>query len=249
MEIAEPRWYDYAVLGWLALPTPLIAIWGHRHLRRMLAAGRADARRRIYRQTIAIEWLAAIALVALWLGAGRSPGELGLGAGSAGWRLWTGAGLVAAATAFQLWQMTSVRRSERLRRQVLERLEHVAAVLPRDRGERDFFMVLSLTAGVCEEIVYRGYLIWLLAALGGLWLAVPGSAVLFALAHLYQGPRSIGGILAVGLVAAGLYLLTGALWVPMLLHAVIDLTSGLLAYDALEAPPGGPPPAVAAGGA
>ena len=56
-----------------------------------------------------------------------------------------------------------------------------------------------MTAGVCEELVYRGFMIaYFSAALGvSFWVAAVLSSVAFGIAHFYQGPA---GILRTGLV-------------------------------------------------
>lgn len=233
MEAAEPRWFDLAVLSWLAVATPWIGWWGYRRLQRRLAAGDGGARLRLYRTTIVAEWVSAIALLALWLGASRGLAALGLGAGVGGWRLWLGAALTLTFLLFQLRQVITVRRSPEERRRLRKTMAHLAEGLPHDRAELRAFFGLSLTAGFCEELVYRGYAIWLLAAYAGPWVALGGSAVLFALGHVYQGPRTLPAILFVGLVTGGLYLLTGSLWAPIVVHATIDVTSGQMLHAAL----------------
>jgi uncharacterized protein len=100
------------------------------------------------------------------------------------------------------------------------------ALLPRTAGERRLFTAVGVTAGVCEEWLYRGFFLAVVSALaGGLptGLLVVIAAVAFGLAHAYQGPA---GVLTTGLlggVMAALYLQTGSLLLPILLHAAIDL--------------------------
>ena len=60
------------------------------------------------------------------------------------------------------------------------------------------------------------------------------AGLLFGLAHAYQGPRGVLQTGVVGLGLAVLYVFTGSLWVPMALHAFVDLNSGLLAYAFLH---------------
>ncbi|MBN2243478.1 MAG: CPBP family intramembrane metalloprotease, partial [Acidobacteria bacterium] len=98
-----------------------------------------------------------------------------------------------------------------------------------------FARTLSLTAGFCEEVLYRGFLMWYAMT----WLpgaaAVLVSAVLFGAAHLYLG-WGVGVLRAtiMGGVLGAAYLLTGTLWVPIVLHAAVDVTSGLTASTAFE---------------
>jgi membrane protease YdiL (CAAX protease family) len=57
---------------------------------------------------------------------------------------------------------------------------------------------------------------------------------MFGLGHAYQGAAGIVKTGIVGLLMAGAYVGTGSLLAPMLLHVVIDLTSGMVAYLALR---------------
>ena len=83
-------------------------------------------------------------------------------------------------------------------------------------------------------MIFRGYLIaYLMAVLGApFWVAAVLSSVVFGFAHAYQGPIGIPRTAAVGGVLALLYGLTGSLWAPMVVHAVMDITSGRIAYAA-----------------
>jgi membrane protease YdiL (CAAX protease family) len=56
-----------------------------------------------------------------------------------------------------------------------------------------------------------------------LTLALAISAVVFGLGHLYQGAARATSTVVIGLLFSVLFLLTGSLLLPMILHAVIDL--------------------------
>ena len=104
--------------------------------------------------------------------------------------------------------------------------QSVLALLPRSVAERRLFAVVGVTAGVCEEWLYRGFFLAVVAALvpglpaGGL---VVVAALAFGLAHAYQGTSGIVLTGVLGGVLAALYLQTGSLLLPVLLHALIDL--------------------------
>ena len=110
------------------------------------------------------------------------------------------------------------------------------ALLPRSRSERRLFAVVGVTAGVCEEWLYRGFFLAVVAALAPelpAVLLVLVAAVAFGLAHAYQG---LAGILTTGVlggVLATVYLGTGSLLLPVLLHAAIDLRFLLVPASAL----------------
>jgi membrane protease YdiL (CAAX protease family) len=100
------------------------------------------------------------------------------------------------------------------------------ALLPRTRAERRLFTVVGLTAGLCEEWLYRGFLLAVVAALLGgaptpVLVAVAGVA--FGLAHAYQGVAGVLTTGVLGAVLAALYLGTGSLLLPVVLHALVDL--------------------------
>jgi membrane protease YdiL (CAAX protease family) len=92
---------------------------------------------------------------------------------------------------------------------------------------------VSVTAGVCEEILYRGILMGVLTPVVGLWPAVGLSSVIFGLGHAYQGFPGIVKTTLVGFVLALLTVFSGSLLAAMILHAVIDLTSGRMVSAAL----------------
>lgn len=228
------RWFDFAILAYLAVPLPWLAAIGYRRLLRRLAAGDEAVRLRTYRLTMAIEWLSVAVLLTLWVGVGRQLDALGLRLPGPDWRFWLGNGLALAAGLLLLAQSARVARTPESLADVRRKIGHLEEMVPHTHRELKTFRALSVTAGVCEEIIYRGYLIWALTALGGIWWALAGSAIFFSLGHLYQGPKSLIGLLLVGLVMAALFLLTQAIWAPMALHAVIDLSSGRSAYEAVR---------------
>ena len=85
---------------------------------------------------------------------------------------------------------------------------------------------LAVTAGVCEELIYRGF------GLAALRWAVPGisegaliavTATAFGLAHLYQGRVGVVLTGVLGAYFAWITISTGTLLPAMLLHGLVDL--------------------------
>ena len=64
-------------------------------------------------------------------------------------------------------------------------------MLPEDRRALCWGLIVSVFAGVFEEIAYRGYLIAYFGGWQDQWGALAASSVLFGLAHLYQGKRGV----------------------------------------------------------
>jgi membrane protease YdiL (CAAX protease family) len=114
-------------------------------------------------------------------------------------------------------------------------LDGIAFFLPRTREERWWFAAMCVTVGVCEEIIFRGFLTRYLHDLPlglGLLGAVLVAALIFAIDHGYQGWRGILGTGILALVMTLLFFATGSLWVPILLHALLDLRILLLPHPA-----------------
>jgi membrane protease YdiL (CAAX protease family) len=116
--------------------------------------------------------------------------------------------------------------------------------------QRDWqaFAPLAVTAGICEELLFRGYLVWFLTPWLGLWGAAGLSVVSFGVAHGYQGPTFAVRAFLAGAVMGGLALLTGSVLPGMVLHAVVDLAGGYAGYRALRETPAPAPTASPEGG-
>lgn len=105
----------------------------------------------------------------------------------------------------------------------------VARLLPASAGELVLWAPVALLAGSAEEIAYRGVAVFLLNHwTGSLVLAVALSAVAFGLAHITQGWRGVLGTVFIALTMQLVLLLTGTLYLPMLVHALYDLLLGVM---------------------
>lgn len=123
----------------------------------------------------------------------------------------------------------------------------VLPMLPRTTAGRRGWAMLSLSAGVTEEITYRGLLLLTLAVVlpnGTPAVAlVVATAVLFGLAHWYQGWTGVVSTGVFGALMAGLFLVTGSLLLPMALHTLVDLRALLLPLPAQSMTSGAERPA------
>ncbi len=105
----------------------------------------------------------------------------------------------------------------------------IRALLPRERGELKFGVGLGLSAGVFEELLFRLAMPALLFGILGLGpLSFLIAAVIFGMLHLYQGALGILLATVLGLVFAAMYVLTGSIAAPIVLHALVDLRSLVL---------------------
>lgn len=88
-------------------------------------------------------------------------------------------------------------------------------------------LMITVFVGLHEEILFRGFVLSRLSVLFGRpVIAVFASGIVFGLLHFYQGPIGVAQTTAVGLVLAGVVVLTRTLWPAILAHAAFD-TIGL----------------------
>jgi membrane protease YdiL (CAAX protease family) len=105
-------------------------------------------------------------------------------------------------------------------------LEMAAAILPATRIERWWFAALSIGAGISEELLFRGFLLYYLGRYLpelNVWPQILIASAVFGFAHLFQGWRGILATGALGAVFGLLYVATGSLFAPIVIHAAIDL--------------------------
>ncbi|MDF1545686.1 MAG: type II CAAX endopeptidase family protein [bacterium] len=101
----------------------------------------------------------------------------------------------------------------------------IGMLIPTDITGKLVWVAVSITAGVCEEAAFRGYLMTRLKLLMGTgsWI-VPTlvSAVAFGACHAYQGIPGFIVISIYGLLFSLLYLRTGSLWPGIIAHFFQD---------------------------
>jgi membrane protease YdiL (CAAX protease family) len=103
-------------------------------------------------------------------------------------------------------------------------LGDIAPLLPRNGPETLWTAVLSINAGVGEELYFRLLLPLLLVSLGsGALAAFIIAGLIFGAMHLYQGAAGIAATTILGGALTAAYLLSGSLWFAVALHAFIDL--------------------------
>jgi uncharacterized protein len=95
-------------------------------------------------------------------------------------------------------------------------------------------VAVSLTAGICEEVLFRGDFIWSFEPWLGWWGAAGLSLPFFAAAHAYQGLNGAIRCAIVGAVLTLVVAIFGSLLPAIALHAVIDIGSGTIAWLALS---------------
>lgn len=91
-------------------------------------------------------------------------------------------------------------------------------------------LLLSIGAGVREEIVFRGVLFRLVEEWGGSWVGLVVSSALFGLGHAMNPNATLVGVTAIvfeaGVMLAAAFMLTRRLWLPIGIHIGWNLAEG-----------------------
>lgn len=215
-------WLIFVALGVL-LP------WrGRVRMKKLLAIPHVSLMERLvlYASTIAFQWL-AVAIV--------------------GWRAWARgytaerlglifhnrvtllmAGIIGAAVIATL-QWLNLRRVSRIPPESRGPLQTIAErILPQSAVELLPYLALAITAGLCEEFLYRGFAMASLTQAGlSAWLVVLLSSMLFGLAHSYQGRGGMVMTFVVGLVLGASRLAYNSLVPAVFWHSAVDIVAGV----------------------
>ncbi len=224
---------DHGFVFIIAVLYPIASFVGFRRLLRRVAAGETVNRGDLYRNTMISHWALFFMAMALWAYSGRSWSAIGF---SLDINLWFGAGviltilgIVALVMQNRYVKAATPDEIESLR----ERLGSLEIMIPQNGSELARFNELSITAGIVEEILWRGFLIWYFSQFMPLWAAALLSTIGFGLAHAYQGLKQLPSITAVGAAFAVLYLVSGSIWLPIILHAIVDILQGRMTYNVM----------------
>lgn len=91
-------------------------------------------------------------------------------------------------------------------------------------------LIVSINAGVVEEILFRGIFFRIIEEGLGSWLALLLSALFFGLAHLGNPNATLLGAVAIaleaGILLGAVYMLTRRLWLAIGLHIAWNFTQG-----------------------
>jgi uncharacterized protein len=105
-------------------------------------------------------------------------------------------------------------------------VESVGFLTPRGAAEVTLWVMMSVTAGFCEELVYRGYLQrQFLALTSSVTVAILVQGVLFGIAHWYQGAKMMTVITLVGILLGMLAHWRKSLRPGMIAHAWGDIVN------------------------
>jgi uncharacterized protein len=208
----------------LAVYTVLAAPWlgciVYQSARKRFLSGDRSAKIRLYRSGVVEQIVTTGVVLGLWRLGGIPGTALGI-RGPYSW-FWTTSTLVVL-VALLLWSGARMRpKAEKIRARFQESL---GMLFPDSPQERSWFGALSIGAGISEELVYRGFLMYYLGeyvphinTLEKILL----TSLVFGFAHIYQGWKRAIPTGIVGLILALMYVLSGSLLLPAVVHAIAD---------------------------
>ena len=179
----------------------------------------------LYASTIAFQWF-AVAVVA-W----RSWAH-GFTAVQLGLTVQNRASIVVAsvmgAALIAVLQWLNLRRVGRIPVESRGPLQVLAErILPQSTVELLPYLALAITAGLCEEFLYRGFAMAVFMRVGFQpWAVVLVSSVLFGLAHSYQGRGGVVMTLLIGILLGSSRLAYGSLVPAIFWHSAVDVVAG-----------------------
>ncbi len=225
---------DHIFILLLFVVQPIYGVFEARHYEALAKAGQPVNRVRFYRQTALLEWIFLAVLVAAWFTFGRPIADLGFTTvGGAGF--WGGTALLILLTGFLFYTWQGAKRTSNTdKAKQTESFGEIVQFLPHTIRELHNFFGVSITAGIVEEIVYRGFVLWYLVQVMPLWLAIAVSSVAFGLAHSYQGAKGAVRTGLVGLAFGIFYVVTGSIWLPIVAHALLDVLQGAAIHELLR---------------
>ena len=142
---------------------------------------------------------------------------------------------------YGLYQLISSLASAKYKEAAEKQMESnvvLSGILPRSRKEKRLFSFLSLSAGVCEEIIFRGFMLYLLQAIYPeipLFLVILIPSVLFGISHFYQRMQGIIMSAVLGAIFMCLFLVTNNLVLAIFLHFFHDFSATFLLSEKNEA--------------
>ena len=220
---------------------PIFGYWFFKRFIRQLAAD-PGMKLRYYKNTLMYSWLPAVIVTGIIL-LSRSPAaDLGIG-----WIQLNTAAFGKGGTygilivfcllfAVYIYQIIMAKASPAYRDKLasIKPPPEVGIMLPRTDTEKKYWILIATSAGLIEELVYRGFLFFLLSNLlpgFHIYLFILISSMLFGLAHTYQGPAGVLKTGLAGLLFSLVYVCTGSLLPGILLHFIMDYSAKNIGTD------------------
>lgn len=227
--------FDHILLFLLGVVMPALAVF---QSQAEMKAMKFDTtmKKQVYYGNGIFQWVCVVFILLVWWGSSRPFAGIGLQLGEWTTTAWGLLSIFVILYLLDVWW--ELRNPQKILETKTKWLKEIP-ILPANLEEFKHFLFVAFSAGVCEEIIFRGFFIQYFLAINennelGNWLAVIIPACLFAFGHLYQGEKAVIKILFMAILFGWIFLLTKSLLLLMLIHFLVDVLGGYLAYRILK---------------
>jgi membrane protease YdiL (CAAX protease family) len=186
-------------------------------------------RRKFFISNSLLLWFLTAIVLLVWFLYDRPFSLMGFRKIEEGWMPWIlTLVMVAAYTADMIYSIVSPDELQKTQ----EQWESSVPFLPEHYREIPAYTFMCITAGVCEEILFRGFMVTYFIDpmhTGFPWMAAVFPAILFSLAHFYQGYKAMIKIFLLSLLFALVFIFSKSLLIVIIIHFLIDFAGGIAA--------------------
>ncbi|WP_258807051.1 CPBP family intramembrane glutamic endopeptidase [Pseudidiomarina sp. CB1] len=208
---------------------PVYSLWEADKVKIAILAGR-KTKIRAYQEAMLFMWAPTLMLLALMAYGAFAPSDFGL-LWLGNLANWIGTVFVVAIAGYFAYSAYTLVHNAAARKKFREASPNHDWMMPANKRElRWFTLGLSVSAGVCEELLFRGFIIGALGDNLGVIVSLILSSLLFGLCLVYQGWMNVLRTGIIGLVLGVIFILTESLWVAIALHALVDIYGGIVGH-------------------
>jgi membrane protease YdiL (CAAX protease family) len=231
---------SFSLSQWLVLALiiamVLYSIWDADKNKKAVLNG-TKTKLKIYQETVLFLWAPTCVLLACIPFGSIDANDIGLR-----WEFslanWSGSLLLLMIAVAMIVHIARVKNTPLKRDLLAQQMQVHKWMMPTNPKEfRWFTLGVSMAAGICEELLFRGFLLSLFGEGATLVLGVAISSLLFGLCHVYQGWSNVIRTGILGLVLSLVYLASDSIIIAMVLHALMDIYGGILGYLAYKEMP------------
>lgn len=227
-------WYDHVLAVFLLVILPLIAFLAKRSSENineedqaiLESISRGNKIDFFYKNGLSLLVVSAIVLTT-WNISGRSWAVLGFKNPALNWLVLSSSALIVVVLLYEY--LSDLKNLENFK----SKLEAISDYVPINNYEYKHFIFLCFAAGLCEEIMYRGFLMRYLEynmienEYKTVWIIlIP--AIAFTLGHSYQELIQIFKIFIISILFGVVYYFSESLLIVVCLHIAIDVISGYI---------------------
>lgn len=208
--------------AYTVLIEPFVRTNFYRNLKKQLTKD-PGARLLFYRTQVLWEWSWVVVIALIFIPKPKALPLMGFALpNSIGWII-TAALLIGIALSVYL-----LRRNPGAMENMRRSMEASSVLLPATPNERKWYAITAITAGICEELLYRGFFIYFIRTNFSLFLndfiiLSLISGIVYGISRAYQGIKGILQTALTGFSFAIIFFLSGSLLPAMIFHILAEL--------------------------